>query len=583
VYVSQLRKVLAGAGADLIATAAGGYRLQVEQGTIDSSRMQVLIAEARERVAKGELESAAVRYQEALALWRGPTLAGLQLESRGRDEVAQLDELRLAALMDRIDCDLALGRQEQVLGELNVLVREHPLRERLRAQQMLALYRADRQADALAAYADARKTLVDDLGIEPSEGLQRLQQAILRHDASLERPTGTAAINGLPPDAPSSVAPPEPLEQRRRWRFHPRRWQVAVTGLILLAGSATAAAILSSSASATLKIVPDSLVELNPRTGKPVAMARVGLDPGPIAVTPTAIWTANAGDNTVSRYDLRTHTVQPRAGYPGMPFDVAVDGDGNAWITSSGHNTPGFPPLNAFVTRLEAGPGGTTTGALYPSHVQTIDLPLPMAGYETLGGGYLWVIVGNHGPNPGDDRVALVDLRTHQLASVIRLHQSATAIAFGYGSAWIGTYTYNSAIRVEAIRAGDSKPTTVVLERHAVWGPLWIAVGAGAVWALTTDALFQIDPQTLQVLHRLDFPVVQNGALAVGAGAVWVVNDGRPGHPRDTLTEIDPHEDQIIRTSTLGDRTRLPNSYIAATRSTLWVTFGDGLPCCVGH
>jgi len=583
VYVSKLRKTLTREGHDPIATASGGYRLHIEPESTDLSRMHVLVGDARELVAEGEMEKAAARFQDALSLWRGPTLAGLQLESLGRDEVTGLDELRLTALMDRIECDLALGQHEQVLGELRVLIREHPLRERLRAQQMLALYRADRQVEALDAYAAARHTLVEDLGIEPSEALQRLQQAILRHDPSLETPTGTAAVNGLPPDASSSAAPPQALEQGRRWGFRPRRWQVAVTGLILLAGGAAAAAILSSSASATLKIIPDSLVELNPRTGKPIEMARVGLDPGTIAVTPTAIWTANAGDNTVSRYDLRTHTVQPRAGYPGMPLDVAVDGDGNAWITSSGHGTPGFPPHNAFVTRLEAGPGGTSTGALYPSHVQTIGLPLPMAGFETLGGGYVWVIVGGHGPNPGDDRVALVDLRTHQLASVIHLHESATAIAFGYGSAWIGAYTYGSAMRVEAIRAGSSKPTTVVLEKHAVWGPLWIAVGAGAVWALTADALFQIDPQTLQVIHRLDFSVPQNGALAVGAGAVWVVNDYSPGHPRDTLTEIDPHKDQVIRTSTLGDRAQLPNSYIAATRSALWVTFGDSQPCCVGR
>ena len=124
--------------------------------------------------------------------------------------MAQLDELRLTALMDRIDCDLALGRHEHALGELNVLVREHPLRERLRAQQMLALYRADRQAEALDAYAEARRTLVDDLGIEPSEALQRLQQAILRHDAALETPRGTAVANGLPASAARGAAAPPP-------------------------------------------------------------------------------------------------------------------------------------------------------------------------------------------------------------------------------------------------------------------------------------------------------------------------------------------------------------------------------------
>ena len=204
VYVSKLRKALSLAGADPISTASGGYRLIVEPERLDASRMQGLVAEARDCVAEGELETAAQRFQEALSLWRGPTLAGLQLESRGRDEVAQLDELRLAALMDRIDCDLALGRHEQTLGELGVLVREHPLRERLRAQQMLALYRADRQADALDAYQQARQTLTEELGIEPSESLQRLQQAILQHDPALEVPAGSAAPNGFVRGAPGA-------------------------------------------------------------------------------------------------------------------------------------------------------------------------------------------------------------------------------------------------------------------------------------------------------------------------------------------------------------------------------------------
>src|SRR5262249_49331001 len=139
--------------------------------------------------------------------------------SRGRDEVAQLDELRLAVLIERIDCDLALGCHEHVLGELNLLVREHPLRERLRTQQMLALYRADRQAEALDAYAQARRALGDDLGIEPSQGLQRLQQAILRQDPALATPHGTAAANGHPP---SPVAPPPTL--RAPVEDHPRPW-----------------------------------------------------------------------------------------------------------------------------------------------------------------------------------------------------------------------------------------------------------------------------------------------------------------------------------------------------------------------
>jgi DNA-binding NarL/FixJ family response regulator/DNA-binding SARP family transcriptional activator len=197
VYISQLRKALTRNGGDPIATADGGYRLGVGAEKLDVGHMRQLLATAREHATAGELEAAAELLREALALWRGPTLAGLLLESHGRDEVAQLDELRLTALMERIDCDLALGRHEDVLGELHVLVGEHPLRERLRAQLMLALYRADRQAEALDAYQQARDVLVEELGIEPSPALQRLQQEILVQDRALELPAGIGAPSGF--------------------------------------------------------------------------------------------------------------------------------------------------------------------------------------------------------------------------------------------------------------------------------------------------------------------------------------------------------------------------------------------------
>ena len=198
VHVSQLRKALTRAGHAPIATADGGYRLDVNDDELDTAHVRQLLASARSRTAGGELEAAAELLREALALWRGPTLAGLPLESHGRDEVARLDELRLTALMDRIDCDLALGRHEEVLGELHVLVGEHPLRERLRGQLMLALYRAGRQAEALEAYQQAREALVEELGIEPSTALQRLQKEILRHDPALEGPAAGEVARPAP-------------------------------------------------------------------------------------------------------------------------------------------------------------------------------------------------------------------------------------------------------------------------------------------------------------------------------------------------------------------------------------------------
>ena len=330
---------------------------------------------------------------------------------------------------------------------------------------------------------------------------------------------------------------------------------------------------LSTSASATPQVIPDSLVRLDPRSGKPTSVVRVGVEPGPIAITPAAIWSSNYGDNTVSRYDLRTHAVEARAGFPAQPFDTVVDGDGNAWITSSYEDNA--PTQNAFLTRLQAGPGGTYTGTLYPSHAQTIHLPLPMAGYEALGAGYLWVIVGGHGPLPGDDRLALVDLGTNRVASVKRLHHSATSIAFGYGAAWIGTYTDGVGSWLETIRAGDRKVRKVPLKTDSSvnWGPTWIAAGEGAVWALVGPELFEIDPQTLEVVNRLDLTAQQPGVVAVGAGAVWTT--GGIGGLGNSVTKIDPRTDRIIRTfPPLGNRTRVTCG-IAATPSDVWVTIGN--------
>jgi WD40 repeat protein/DNA-binding SARP family transcriptional activator len=197
VHVSQLRKVLRATGADPIATHSSGYALEVEAEEIDATRFRRLVAEAQAHVDAGELEEAALGFTEALALWRGPVLAGVGLESFGRNEAEQLDELRMAAVMDRIDCRLALGRHEGLVGELEVLVAQQPLRERLRRQQMLALYRSGRQADALRAYRDARRFFVEELGLEPSPELHLLETQILNHDPVLGAPVTRAASRAL--------------------------------------------------------------------------------------------------------------------------------------------------------------------------------------------------------------------------------------------------------------------------------------------------------------------------------------------------------------------------------------------------
>jgi DNA-binding SARP family transcriptional activator len=182
--VSELRKAL---GAEVLVTRSPGYVLAVERDQVDAHRFERIAREARD----GPAASRVARLREALALWRGPPLADLAFESFAQAEIARLEELRASTREELFEAELELGHHGRLVAELEAFVSGHPLRERPRGQLMLALYRSGRQADALEAYRQARETLVDELGIEPSTELQRLEQAILRHDPELEveRPT----------------------------------------------------------------------------------------------------------------------------------------------------------------------------------------------------------------------------------------------------------------------------------------------------------------------------------------------------------------------------------------------------------
>ena len=185
-FISQLRKLL---GPDLLVTRSPGYLLRVDPDALDLDRFTRLVERAR-RAAPDER---ARLLRAALELWRGEPLAEFRFEPWAQSEVARLAELRLATLEERIEAELEAGRHAELVGELEALVGEHPLRERLRGQQMLALYRSGRQAEALDAYQAARRALVDGLGIDPSPALQRLHASILRQEASLESAAAAAA------------------------------------------------------------------------------------------------------------------------------------------------------------------------------------------------------------------------------------------------------------------------------------------------------------------------------------------------------------------------------------------------------
>ncbi|MDP9232678.1 MAG: AAA family ATPase [Actinomycetota bacterium] len=201
VYVSQLRKLLeperrAGEPGKLLESRGPGYVIRLEPGQLDLQRFEALLGEGRRALGAGDPGEAARLLGEALSQWRGPALADVAYEPFAQAAVARLEELRLSALEERIEAELRLGAHAALVGELEALVREHPLREHLRGRLILALYRSGRQAEALEAYQQGRNALVEQLGIEPGAELRELHQAILRQDVALE--------HALPPSQPTT-------------------------------------------------------------------------------------------------------------------------------------------------------------------------------------------------------------------------------------------------------------------------------------------------------------------------------------------------------------------------------------------
>ncbi len=182
IHVSQLRKALP---ERRLHTRAPGYLLEVADDELDLSRFERSVASARQALSRGDPGQASKLLGSALALWRGPALAEFA-EPFAQHESARLEELRLAAVELRIETELALGHHRDLVGELETLIAEHPLRERLRSQHMLALYRSGRHAEALASYQAFRRTLSEELGIEPSTSLRELERLMLKQDPSLE-------------------------------------------------------------------------------------------------------------------------------------------------------------------------------------------------------------------------------------------------------------------------------------------------------------------------------------------------------------------------------------------------------------
>ena len=362
-YVSQLRKTL---GPDALITGAGGYMLKLAPGQLDADRFEQLVNDARE----AEPQDAAEWLREALALWRGPPLADFTYDDFAQAEIARFEERRLVALERRIEADLALGRHEEVAGELASLVKQHPLRERLRAELMLALYRSGRQAEALEAYADARRALLDELGLEPSEELRQLQAAILAHDPQLGPSPRTAW-----PRARRAIGRP---------RF------LAALGAALLLGAFGAAALVilgDSGEPALARAEPDSVALLDPSTGELL---------GQVPVRRTMMLEFGGGflwsvspDGTLEKIDPRSRTIARRVGIGVHPGGLAF-GEGSVWVSDADSPT---------LLRIDPQYGA----------VERVELPAQGgAGRLAIGDGSVWVVQGS-------SRVVRIDAETNRL------------------------------------------------------------------------------------------------------------------------------------------------------------------------
>lgn len=467
-YVSQLRKALP---PGTLETKSTGYVLHVAPGELDVDRFTELVAAGQAATEAGDHALAARAVSDALALWRGPALADFTYEDFAQNEIRRLGELRLSALEERIDADLALGRQARLVDELEQLVATNPLRERFRAQLMLTLYRCGRQADALEVYRDGRRTLQTELGIEPGPETRRLEQAILAHDPSL---------TGWPTPRVSARHP-----AGRRPLF------AIVTGAIALVALVGWLAFgrFTGSGSTEVLTAANSAVLIG-KDGRLGVAIPVGNSPAHALHDGAFLWTSNEQDGTVSRIDPRTRSVETIP-VGRSPEGMAAAG-GDLWVAAAGDSrlVEVDPRAGKPVRAIDVGNGPVAVAAR---------------------GNELWVA------NSVDGTLTTVDATAGRVTRVVPVGSQPTAVVVGAGSVWVALAGSGSVVElnrdgsapIQSINVGDD--------------PVALAVSAGRVWVANRldGTVSEIDAASGSV----DAAVPVGGrptALAVGEGKVWV-------------------------------------------------------------
>jgi YVTN family beta-propeller protein len=497
IYVSRLRRVL---GNGRLETRGHGYRLRLEPEELDSARFERQLVEGRELLAAGEAEHAAEALRAALALWRGSPLSDFGSEPFAQGEIARLEELHLAALEERIEADLALGRHTELVPELEALVREHPLRERLRAQLMLALYRSGRQAEALETYQQARRALGDELGLDPGRTLQELERAILRQDAELD-----------PPGRPSrpSIRPP-----RKSGGL------IAIGAAVLLAAvvAFTGIELARDDGPGLAAASPNAVAAIDVGSNRLVADVPVGNGPTSVAVGEGSVWVTNAHDRSISRVDPRTGTVVQRIDVGGDPGGIAV-GAGAVWVANS---------LDATVSRVDP---------LTNRVVQEIPVGVTPTAVAVVAGA-VWVTSAE------ERSVRKIDVVRGRVVDRIPTDALGRGIAVAGGSIWVTDGSSRSVVRIDARRGSD-------LGRVSVGnGPAGIAFGDGSVWVANSldGTVSRIDPERDVVTATIPVGTGPD-SVAVGSEGVWV-----SGEFSEEIVRIDPAENVVVERVPVANR-----------------------------
>jgi DNA-binding SARP family transcriptional activator/DNA-binding beta-propeller fold protein YncE len=516
VYIAGLRKAL-GEGGAALTTRAPGYLLAVDNGALDVDRFVALRDQAR---ASGDVRRKAALLHEALELWRGVPLAELDGEPFAAAARLHLEELRLGALEERIDADLELGRHAQLVPELDALAADHPYRERLRGQQMLALYRSGRQADALAAYRAAREASVEDLGLEPGPELKALERAMLDQDPRLDAPTVEEA---------AAVAAPA----RRR-----RRIGLSAALAALLVGLVVTVVLVLDREPAPIVAPPNSVAIIDVGSRRVVDTVQVGIRPGPMAVDGTTLWIGNRDDKTVARIDTRTRAVGKYVSVPATPEAIAF-GAGQVWVV---HARLGSLSVIDPQFDRASGPVQVARQAVLSS-----------TGGVDVGEGSVWAAFG-------DATLRQIDPRSAEETGWRYVGPGPSAVLVAYGSVWVSSVGDSSVLRYHPrtwLEAPVSRPLTVGR------GPRGLAAGAGSIWVATEgdDTVWRIAASTISTssvpIRVGDGPV----AVAYGAGAVWTANN-----EEGTVSRIDPESEAVTSIDVGG-----APSGIAVVGDEVWV------------